>query len=356
MRAAVLVSVVVGACGGGGDGRAHDASVIDASVADASVADAPSDAGPARFTLREVGRVTGPVPTDLALAGTLLYVKCEGPEVMEVVDVQDPAHPRAMAPLSPAGASGAYAGIAIAGNRAYLAHESDGLIIADVSNPAAPAVLGAYRSTAPSFYPKDVTVNGTLAFVADQDFGLVVLDVANPAMPVRRGALASDGPFGIARSGTTIYLGDNSGGLAIVDVTNPMLPVRSGGDTSYGEVRNVAVRGTTVFALMDDGTTANTGLIIVDAQNPAALVRLGRYPTPKLLRLHVGDRHAYIAGEAAIDVVDIGDLAQPTRMTSYSFTGEIPQSVLASATHVFVGTLSLADSSGSLVVLEKVPQ
>jgi hypothetical protein len=345
MKAALLVGVVLGACGGG-DGRAPDASV----------ADAPSDAGPVQFTLREVGRVTVPTPTDLVLVNTLLYVKCEGAEVMMVVDVSDPAHPRAMAPLSPAGVFGAYGGIAVAGNRAYLAHEEDGLIIADVSNPAAPSVLGAYRSTSPFFEARDVLVDGTLAFVADQDFGMVVFDVANPAMPVRRGELATDGPFGIARSGTTIYLADNDSGLAIIDVANPMLPVRSGGDTSYGEVRNVAVRDTTVFALMDDGTSANTGLVIVDAQNPAALVRLGRYATAKLIALHVADRHAYIAGEAAIDVVDIGDLSRPARMTSYSFTGEIPQSVFASATHVFAGTLASSGSSGSLVVLEKVPQ
>lgn len=345
MRAVLLVSVLLGACGGG-DGHAHDASVADAS----------SDAGPMQFTLREVGRAAVSYPNDLVLVNTLLYVKCNSAQVMVVVDVQDPAQPSAMAPLSPGGVSSADAGIAVAGNRAYLAHESDGLLIADVSNPAAPAVLGAYRSTAPASYPKDVIVDGTLAFVADQDFGLVVVDAANPAMPVRRGELATGGPFGIARSGTTIYLADNDSGLAVVDVANPLLPVRLGGDTSYGTVRDVAVRDTTVFALKDDSAGPDTGLVIVDAQNPAALKRLGRYPTAKLEALHVDGRHAYIAGESAIDVVDIGDLSQPALMVSYPLTSEVPISVFASATHVFVGTLSPTSGSGSIVVLEKVLQ
>jgi len=346
MRAALLAIAVAGACGGG-DGRAQDASVADTS----------GDPGPVQFTLREVGRATVSYPNDLVLVDTLLYVKCNGAEVMVIVDVQDPAHPRAMAPLSPTGASGADAGIAVAGNRAYLAHESDGLIIADVSNPAAPSVLGAYRPASPSSYPKDVLVNGTLAFVADQDFGLVVVDAANPAMPVRRGELATDSPFGIARSGTTIYLADNDGGLAIADVANPMLPVRLGGDTSYRTLRNVAVRDTTVFALKDDYTGADAGLIIVDAQNPAALVRLGRYATAKHADLHLEGRHAYIAGgfgETAIDIVDLDDLSRPALMLSYPFTSEAPISVFASATHVFAGTRSSTGDSGSIVVLEKV--
>jgi hypothetical protein len=52
MKAALLVSVVFGACGGGDD------HAPDASGAGASGAEASSDAGPMQFTLREVGRAT----------------------------------------------------------------------------------------------------------------------------------------------------------------------------------------------------------------------------------------------------------------------------------------------------------
>ena len=52
----------------------------------------------------------------------------------------------------------------MAGNYAYVADYSNGLVIVDVSNPAAPTLKGSYNTAGNSY---GVTVAGNYAYVAD---------------------------------------------------------------------------------------------------------------------------------------------------------------------------------------------
>ena len=81
-------------------------------------------------------------------------------------------------------------GVAVAGNRAFVASNMAGLQVFDISNAAAPSRLGSYDTPGSAY---GVTVVGNLAYVADEFGGLQIVGVADASSPYLVGRYALPG-------------------------------------------------------------------------------------------------------------------------------------------------------------------
>ncbi|MCW5559849.1 MAG: hypothetical protein KIT22_18685, partial [Verrucomicrobiae bacterium] len=159
---------------------------------------------------------------------------------LRVLDVSNPAQP---VPLGICTNTGWVHGLAVSGNRVYVAGE-EGLTVVDVSDPQHPILLGRFQTAAGAY---DVAVSGSHVFVAtagnrwelSAESGLEVIDVSNPAQPRRVGRYFTAG--GVARitlhgSLAWIVAGVNpiwsafgtpaGSDLQVVDVSEPEHPRR----------------------------------------------------------------------------------------------------------------------------------
>jgi len=215
--------------------------------------------------------------------------------------------------------AGSSVGVAVAGNYAYVADGSNGLVIVDVTNPAAPTLKGGYDTAGDS---KDVAVAGKYAYVADGSNGLVIVDVTNPAAPTLKGSYNTAGDsWGVALAGNYAYVADDSNGLVIVDVTNPAAPALKGSYNTPGQSNGVAVAGNNAYVA--DGK--NGGLVIIDVSNPAAPTLKGSYTTNtgNAWRVAVAGNYAYVAnGGQGLMIVDVSNPAAPTLKGSYATAGK----------------------------------
>lgn len=114
-------------------------------------------------------------------------------------------------------------GVALEGDRAYLACDSLGLRIVDIANPAAPEILG---GVAWSFPAVRLAVLGGRAYVTDTGPGLQVIDASDPTTPRLLGRTSSPvaGPIAVC-SGRAYVAGGAVGVLEfnIEDPGNPRL-------------------------------------------------------------------------------------------------------------------------------------
>jgi hypothetical protein len=72
------------------------------------------------------------------------------------------------------------AGVAIAGNYAFVADDAAGLLVVDISDPSNPLLAGSYNTPNSA---RDVAIAGDYAYVADFESGLQVLDISSPTSP-----------------------------------------------------------------------------------------------------------------------------------------------------------------------------
>ena len=137
---------------------------------------------------------------------------------LRIIDITDPLHPSEIGFYDSPGR--AY-GVAVAGQRAYVADFEGGLRIIDISIPATPTELGFIETLR---FAYDVTVIGSYAYVADGDGGVHLIEVTDPANP---SLLKTYATFGFAKevtvSGAYAYIANRDLGLVtqLVDVPSP---------------------------------------------------------------------------------------------------------------------------------------
>jgi hypothetical protein len=138
-------------------------------------------------------------------------------------------------------------GLALSGNRLYVANDAGGLRIVDVTNRAAPVEVAKYINAGVVNKPQaynSVVVAGSVAYLALDYCGLEIVDVANPTgmrqlgwwnpwgcdtpaniwfnSPGHTNQLALDLARGLA------YLSAGASELVVVDVSDPARPVLRG--------------------------------------------------------------------------------------------------------------------------------
>ena len=263
-------------------------------------------------------------PNRMEVVGTRGYVATQ--EGLRIVNLREPAVlsevSRAPIPKAAGNSEGAI-GICVAGNRAYLAADSDGLFIFDVIDPTQPRLIGQFATPGRA---RCVQVLGRTAYVAAGASGLLVLDVHDPANPVLVGTL-STGAFttSLRLRGNTAYVIDAFSGLQIVDVSIPSQP-RILGAASGLELSDIDIRDDLIAVMV-----GRFGMTILDVRNPSQPKVVGYGPDTSHFDgtgIQVQGHLAYLVGTFdGVRVVDLSDLTQPALLNQAEFDTQSPSAV-----------------------------
>ena len=98
----------------------------------------------------------------------------DGSSGMQIYDITNPFSPTFVGVFN---TPGNVKGINVVGNTAYIA-DNTSLQIVDISNPASPSFLGSYTGSA-----FDVKTAGNFAYIASSSSGIIILNVSNPSLP-----------------------------------------------------------------------------------------------------------------------------------------------------------------------------
>jgi hypothetical protein len=217
--------------------------------------------------------------------------------------------------------SGGFArGLAVAGNRAYVADLDGGLKILDVSSVDKPIVLASIGG----FSPEAVDVVGHYAYaVSKRDENcwctpgqLDIVDVSNPTNPVSVSTFDFNGfPSSVRVADGTAWIGTTYGNLVVVDVTNPVLPEKVthiGGGYSFGTAE---VAGNYVFA-----SRRYYGLVVIDISDLSNPQVVAEIETPGYgSDLALDGNTVYMAdGGGGLQIFDVTTPSSPTLIGSVS--------------------------------------
>jgi len=252
------------------------------------------------------------------------------------------------------GISGGSKNVAVAGDYAYVAAGSAGLIIVNVSNPESPVLVGSYTARTAN----DVAVSNGYAYVAsggnaDGTNGLLVLNVLPPSAPARAGFLKTAGAArGVAIQGNYAYLADGLNELVMINVSNPAAPSQAGKSASV--IRNFAdvfVSGSSAYIAMD------TDVKRYNISNPASISH-----TAAALGGYTGDDVLCVHGNGTVLAAAVGakgvSLLNPNTANLVNMPKLIPGDGLydtaGTASGVFVSGnyVYVADGGNGLVVLD----
>jgi hypothetical protein len=153
--------------------------------------------------------------TAIYLIGDLAYVVAQN--ALEIVNITDLAHPEIIGSCPTLDTS---QDVYVAGNLAYIADYSEGLMIINVTNPTNPYSLSSCNT---SNYARGVWVSGDYAFVSNGADGLVVIDVNNPRSPI---IVDSHDPgssyfMGLMTDGDRLYAASGETGICVYDISTP---------------------------------------------------------------------------------------------------------------------------------------
>jgi len=147
----------------------------------------------------------GAFDVPLVVSGTRAYMGLHG---VQIIDLSDSLRPVLL---------GSYlqdvGGLAVQGDIVYVSRGGT-LSAVDVSNPANPTEIISFSG---SGMPTGVAVLGNRLYVAAGNGGLDVFDLSDPRSPALASSVKTPGnAHGLAVQGSTVYVADESGGLTIL--------------------------------------------------------------------------------------------------------------------------------------------
>jgi hypothetical protein len=213
------------------------------------------------------------------------------------------------------------------GPRLYVADEEYGLQVVDVSTPQAPRLLGKYDR---GEFAENVWVANNIAYVASDYPGVRIVDVSDPARPraLQPQPIPVTGrSVDVQVEGNRLYVAAEHGGVTVLDISHPSQPVLLGQITTTF-ARKLTVSDDIVY-LADD----RSGLLVIDASNPAAMRVIARGdPGDRAFGVSVGGGYAYVAaGTAGLRVFDLSPLT-PTPTPTATATPTVTPSLTATPT------------------------
>jgi hypothetical protein len=224
---------------------------------------------------------------------------------IRVVNVSDPANPTDVGGYDTPGSA---QHVGVAGNRAYVADGTAGLLVLDITTPATPLLLGSYNTPGTGMR---VRVAGTVAYVADgAGSGLQVLNVANPSNITLLATTENDSDVvDVQVVGTTAYVADRNGRLNILNVASPAAPVRIGSVNLPWSPNRLAVGGNYAYIAWFEG------LIVVNVTTPTNPTVTSSYerPTVPYGGTVVGTT-GYIADQSRLWVCNFANPAAPVAL------------------------------------------
>jgi hypothetical protein len=201
------------------------------------------------------------------------------------------------------------AGVALAGDLAYIADGAGGLLIVSVAAPGEPLVVGSVGTAGTA---RRVAVVGSYALVASGSAGLQVVDVSEPSAPVVvTGLSVGASVHDLVVRGGLAYLGTGSG-LAVVDVADPADPSVVGALTTPGGGTGVAVDGPVAYL-----SGGSAGLRVIDVGDPGAPVLRSTYDPGTVVDAVAALGMAYVAHAGGLTVLDVTDPEEPRIVSEF---------------------------------------
>jgi hypothetical protein len=236
---------------------------------------------------------------------------------LRVIDVSAPSAPRLVGSHELEGAAD---GVTVFGKHAYVYGQRDVLTVFDISDPAHPQRMG--ECEAGVWWVAAVVMSGSYAYVA-QTVGLGYegrLEVLNISDPTNLRAVgvcyAGVRASAVAVSGSHAYLAAD--GLHTIDLSDPAKPQRVGSCDTSGWAQDVAISGSYAYV-------AAGGLRVIDVSHPAEPTLVAYYqPTGSISRVRVSGHLAYVAGDGiGLESIDIQDPTNPQRVAGHPVRGSI---------------------------------
>ncbi|HEX5037708.1 MAG TPA: hypothetical protein VFX30_11155 [bacterium] len=201
--------------------------------------------------------------------------------------------------------------IAVAGDFAYVT-DAAGLKVLDCSDVARPRLAGSLDLTGSAL---DVAARDGFAYVASAVLGLRVVDASDPARPTLATEIPMiSGAAGVAVQGDRLVVVDGSFGLRFYDLVDPADPRPIGQFVRDGLSGVIAAEGDLLFLGFTDPSNNRTGVLIVDAADPANAVALSSFATgglPAGIDVSNGYAYAMASGFPQLEVFDVRDPARP---------------------------------------------
>jgi hypothetical protein len=191
----------------------------------------------------------------------------------------------------------------VAGNYAYIASGSAGLVVVDVTNRRTPSIVATLDTPGNA---NDVRVANGIAYVADGAAGLQIIDVSNPTAPRLIGTLDTADAWDVSVSGGNAYVADGTAGLKIIDVRNGAAPVLIGTLDTNGTAKGVDVAGN--YAIVADGTST----LVIDVTVPTVPTLAGVAGTTRARDVVAEGTLAYVADyDVTLRIIDFTNPASP---------------------------------------------
>ncbi|MEN9677542.1 MAG: hypothetical protein RIS76_3438, partial [Verrucomicrobiota bacterium] len=166
--------------------------------------------------------IPGSLANSIVVRDRIAYVGAEDGGLL-IFDARNPTDPQLVGQWRGRGRAN---GVALEGNRAFIAHWSQGIEVVDISDPARPKGVGVYPVAGTSYSGQAFDAfpwKGRL-YVIDALRGLPVLDTASGANPLLLAGGASAGPNWDLRRADRFLFAAGSRGLSLMDVDN-VVPV-----------------------------------------------------------------------------------------------------------------------------------
>lgn len=221
--------------------------------------------------------------------------------------------------------------VAIAGDYAYIADWTNGLVIIDISNTAGPITEGTCNTPGSAF---GVAVAGDYAYVADQSEGLQIIDISNPASPAIVGSYNTSGnAYDVILWGNLAYVADGSGGLVIIDISDPLSPSLLGSHNHGSEVYQILSEGDYLYIRSD----IVGGVYIFDVSAPSLPDSISTLSASGW-RFDISGDFAFVAESTCICIYDVSDPSNPTYLSYTSPSSSSSSHSICLAGYFLYGT------------------
>jgi hypothetical protein len=231
-------------------------------------------------------------------------------------------------------------GLAVSGDLAILAADSDGLQVFNIADPSNP--LGHINFNMPGS-PQDVVAYGNLAVMASGVWGLQIAEFTEFDTRILRGRYDTPGvAYRVAVAGNFAFVADGPGGLVIIDITDPDVLTAEYTLALPDMTNDVVVSGDLAFV------ANNTLIWALDVSNPASpLIRDIYSSAGPVEGLAVsGDLLIAAEGLTGLEIIDITDPGQLTQVGLYDTPGQAHQVAVSG------DLLMVADGTSNLQVID----
>lgn len=232
---------------------------------------------------------------DLAISGDFAFL-ADDTQGLNIVDILYPRWPQYVGGFDTPDRA---FGVCVDDEYVYIANGYAGFYIFNISNPWSPDLVGTYDTP---YSSSGVWVDQNKAYVTDHDYSLHIFDITNRSNPQLLASIDTPGYArrGIAVVGDYAYIPDWGAGLQIIDVSDPTAPLWAGNYNSEGHALNVWVKH---FAYV---TLFEAGIVVLDISYPPEPRFLAAYNTPGTARgICVSNGFIFVADVTSLQILKL---------------------------------------------------